>query len=91
MLLAILECIGDWHMRTLIDEVINHKDITQSWLTIVCVWLLECLSMYVNNYCSAMFYVSLNVLLRALSFGTTIMPQQSDYSILFRVLSNDYK
>ena len=42
MLKAILECIGDWYMQTLIDEVVNLKDITHLWLMVVCVWLLEC-------------------------------------------------
>jgi len=50
MLIAVLECIEDWYMRSLIDEDVNHKDITHLWLTTICVWLLECLSMYVNYH-----------------------------------------
>ena len=39
MLIVTLEYIGDWYMRTLIDEDVNFKDITHSWLAVVCVWL----------------------------------------------------
>jgi len=75
-------------MKTLIDEVIGLKYITHLWLTAVCVWPWQCLGMYINNHCLAMFYVSFNVTLRALSFETTIVPQPSGLSVLIRALSN---
>ena len=41
MLIAALKCVGDWYMRTLIDEVVNLKDVIHLWLMVVCVELLE--------------------------------------------------
>ena len=76
-------------MSTLIVEVVNIKDVTHLLLMVVCVWLLQCLTMYGSNRFLAMFYVSLNVLLRALSFGTTLASKPSSLSVLIRVLSND--
>ena len=54
LLIIVLECIGDWYIRTIIDEVVNLKDVTHLCLMVVCIWLLECLSMYVSNHCLAM-------------------------------------
>ena len=68
-----------WYMRTLIDEVVNSKDITHLWLMVMYVWLWECLTMYVNNHCLAMFYFNFNVKLRALSFETAAAPNHQVY------------
>jgi len=63
-------------MRTLIDEVVNLKDITQLWSMVLGAWFLECSSTYASNHYLAVFYVSFNVLLRALSFRTPIANHQ---------------
>jgi len=76
-------------MSTSIDEVVNLKDITYLWLTVLGVWILEYLSMHVSNHCLALFYVSLNVLLRVLSFRIAVAPQPLGFSVLIRLLSND--
>ena len=36
-------------MSTLIVEVVNIKDVTHLLLMVVCVWLLQCLTMYGSN------------------------------------------
>jgi len=46
--------------------------------------------MYVRNHYLAMFYVSLNVIVRALPFEKAVAPQPSGLSILSRALSDDF-
>ena len=76
-------------MRTLIDEVVILKDITHLWLTDVCVWLWEYLSIDVSNHCWAIFYVSFNAVVSALSFGMTVASQPLGFTILIKTLIND--
>jgi len=55
VLIAVTWIFWDWHMRALINEVVNLMDITYLWLAVVCAWLWECLSMNVSNHCSQCF------------------------------------
>ena len=93
MLIVVVECIGEWYVRTSIDKVVNLKDITHFVVNgyLCMAFRMKCLSMYVSNHYLAMFYVNLNVLLEALSFGTKVVPQPSGFLFLIRVLINDYE
>ena len=86
VLIAISWIFQHWYMRTLVDKFVNFKDITHLWLMIVWLWLWGCLSMYDSNHCLAMFYISLNMLLRALSSRTMVAPQPSGLLVLIKDL-----
>ena len=52
-------------------------------------YAFENLGMYASNHYLAMIYVSFNVMLRALSFETAVVPEPTGLSVLIKVLSND--
>jgi len=65
----------DWCMRTWIEEVVNLKDIIHLCINDYWCMTLRMFQYDVSNRCFAMFYVSLNGILRSLSFDMAVAPR----------------
>ena len=79
--------IGIWELYLM--RLLTLRILFICGLTVVDVWLWECLTMYISNHCLAMLSASLNIILRALSFETVVVPWTLDWSDLIRELSSN--